>query len=193
MADADVDAPQELTPKDADDIIKAMTKKLEKSYSEHGKCLETDEIWVKFVVTGKGRKAKMVLAEKGTCIEDIPKKAFKAKDKEVSQVWCIVRGYDDDGPLRNFPVVWYYQASDLGVKGRQLYTVNRTFLDSMSTSGSICEQIDEGDIAANWPCQDVGEGVLKWQNYLKRVKTNAGAHSVKTYLFGANESRSFEK
>jgi len=192
MADADVDAPQELTTQGAKEIVQEMIKKLETSYSDNGnQCLETDEIWAKFVVTGKGKKAKMILAEKGTCIEDIPKKAFKAEGKEISQVWCIVRGYDDDGPLRTFPVVWYYQGSNHGVQGRKLFHFNKTSLEAMDLRPSICELIDEGDIKANWPCQDVGEGVLKWQRYLKTVKTNAGAHSVKTYLFGAKETKTF--
>jgi len=189
---ADADAPQEITIEDADKIIAEMQSKLGKDYSENdNQCSESDQIWVKFYVTGKGRKTKMILGEKGTCIEDIPNKAFKAEDKEVSQIWIVARGHDDDGPLRTYTCVFYFQAMGLGVMERSRYAFNKNFLEAMQTKKSIAEQIDAGDIDGGWPCQDVGEGELKWQSYLKRVKTNAGAHSVKTYLFGANESRTF--
>lgn len=188
MADAEQQEEIVVETNDAKKIIEDMIKVLEKSYEDTSEFTDSDEIWVKFVVKGKRNKLKMVKGGTGNSIASI---ADAMEEKQVSQIWCVTRAHDDDGPLRTMVCVWYFQAEGLSVSQRSHYQFNKTFIETMSMSPSISEQVDTAEKTSGWPNQDIGEGKLKWQQYLETVKKNAGAHSVKNYLFGKDEVVSF--
>jgi len=188
MADAEQQEEIVVETNDAKKIIEDMIKVLEKSYEDTSEFTDNDEIWVKFVVKGKRNKLRMVKGGTGNSIASI---ADAMEEKQVSQIWCVTRAHDDDGPLRTMVCVWYFQAEGLSVSQRSHYQFNKTFIETMSMSPSISEQVDTAEKTSGWPNQDIGEGKLKWQQYLETVKKNAGAHSVKNYLFGKDEVVSF--
>jgi len=174
MADAE---PEKLDSAAALKVVENLTADLETSY-EDGGIKEGDEIWVKFVVGGKKKHFFMEEAGKGTSLASI---AEAMVPKEVCFFVLIVRGNDEDGPLRTYRVVFLYQAEGLSVSQRGKYSFNKNFVTEMNLGASINEQIDREAIEGGWPMNSL-------QTYLKKVKVNAGAHSVANYCFAADEA-----
>jgi len=157
-------------------VVEKLTADLEASY-EDGGIKEDDEIWVKFVVGGKKKHYHLEEAAKGTSLSQI---AEAMVPKEVCFFVVIVRGNDEDGPLRTYRTVFLYQAESLSVSQRGKYSFNKNSVTEMNLGASINEQVDREAIEGGWPMNNL-------QTYLKKVKVNAGAHSVANYCFGADE------
>jgi len=169
--------------------VNAMIKTLEDDYANGFS--EEDQIWMKFTVLGTGKKKdlRVVYSGMGNSIASV---AEAMVPKEVSFFWVILRGNDDDGPLRTYPLLFKWQAPGLKVSEKSRYNFSTNFSKGMTgISPSIDEILDDGDKSANWPITQDGDGT-KWESYIKKVKRNAGSHSVHNWRFGEGETMSFE-
>jgi len=173
--------------------VQAMIKNLEDSYkdAEGDKFSDGDQIWMKFTVLGTGKKKdlRVVYAGTGNSISSVHDAMV---DKEVSFFWVILRGNDDDGPLRTYPLLFKWQAPGLKVSEKSRYNFSTNFAKGMTgVSPSIDELLDDGDKSDNWPQTQDGDST-KWESYIKKVKRNAGSHSVHNWRFGESEFMTFE-
>lgn len=181
--------PEILNEKAATEKVQAMIKTLEDKYAEGFS--EDDQIWMKFTVLGTGKKKDLRVVCSGTG-NSIASVAEAMVEKEVSFFWVILRGYDDDGPLRTYPLLFKWQAPGLKVSEKSRYNYSTNFSKGMTgISPSHDELLDDADKSDNWPITQDGD-TTKWESYIKKVKKNAGSHSVHNWRFGEGETMTFE-